>query len=118
MENVYFFVVGFVNNSNFFLFSFIFLEKNIVCVQLFCIAQKMFSLNIAKWVYDIADCDYHDACENKRKEKEEPSKHSRFSRFVQVVSMCGKINKETVVNTPRSSYGVVFVISFILTRNR
>lgn len=32
-----------------------------VCVHLFCIAQKTFSLNIAKWVYDIADCCYHDA---------------------------------------------------------
>lgn len=57
VENVYFFVVGFVNNSIFLFFG----EKIKVCVHLFCIAQKMFSLTIAKWVYDIADCCYHDA---------------------------------------------------------
>lgn len=59
VENVYFFVVGFVNNSNFFIF--LGKKKLKVCVHLFCIAQKMFSLTIAKWVYDIADCCYHDA---------------------------------------------------------
>lgn len=83
------YVVGFVNNDNVFFILLFFWEKILkVCVQLFCISQKMFSLNIAKWVYDIADCEYHDASCMVWKLMER--KKETFRHFVQVVYMCGK----------------------------
>lgn len=97
-----FFVVGFVNNSDFF----IFLEKkkSKLCVHLFCIAQKkMFSLNIAKWVCDICRlllswCKlYVVKTKNKKKKKSRKEKKHRENdekkaqlSFVQVVYVYGK----------------------------
>lgn len=54
----------------------------------------MFSLNIAKWVCDIADCCYHDAsCVLWKKQKKKKQSRKRWkgsARFVQVVYMYGK----------------------------
>lgn len=49
------FFVKFVNND-----FFIFLKKKSMC-KLILYCTENVSLNIAKWVYDIADCCYHDA---------------------------------------------------------
>lgn len=120
-----FFVVGFVNNSNFF----IFLEKkkiSKVCVHLFCIAQKMFSFNIAKWVCDIADCCYHDASCMLWKKKKGKKKRSRKRRKAQtfctgclyVWEELPKINKDTVVNTQRKLWSHFCNFLYMFTREQ
>lgn len=56
----------------------------------------MFSLNIAKWVYDIADCCYHDASyvvKKKKKNEKRSRKRRKLSHFVQVVYMYGRITE-------------------------
>lgn len=112
MENVYFFfvVVGFVNNSD--SFFFIFGEQrqkkqrkyqNMCTFILYRTEKKItFSLNIAKWVCDIADCCYHDAsCMLGKKKTQGKQKERRLfcTGCFYVREELLEINTDTVVNT-------------------
>jgi len=57
-----FFLVGFVNNRNFFLFFLLGKKIESMCTFILYCTENV-SLNIAKWVYDdIAECCYHASC--------------------------------------------------------
>lgn len=68
----------------------------------------MFSLNIAKWVCDIADCCSHDAScmlwkkkKKERKKKNDEKAQPFCTGCLYVWEELLKINKDTVVNTKK-----------------
>lgn len=56
----------------------------------------MFSLNIAKWVYDIADCCYHDASyvvKKKKRMKKEAEKDESSAILYRLFICMGRITE-------------------------